>query len=62
MGRISYLNQKFQELQSFLMESGARKVLTAYPNCFKLFKVYCKGLSVKTIYEYLAGIDIHQKT
>ena len=41
-------------MKDYLVQNGVRTVLTACPNCFRVFKEYGNGLEVKTVYEVLA--------
>ena len=43
----------FEELHGYLVRQGIRTVLTACPNCTKIFRQYGHGLVVKTVYEIL---------
>lgn len=54
LGRQEYFEAVFQEMRSYLLEHGIQTVLTACPNCHKIFKNYGDTLRVKTIYEVLA--------
>ncbi len=61
LGKTPFFNEMFQEMLSFLLENGIKHVLTACPNCFKVFQMYGKGLSVRTVYEFLSEIELPQK-
>ncbi|MEW6003245.1 MAG: VTT domain-containing protein [Nitrospirota bacterium] len=54
LGREVYFHAMFDEMRDFLVKHGIQTVLVACPNCFKVFKNYGKGLTVKTVYEILA--------
>ncbi|MDP3284999.1 MAG: (Fe-S)-binding protein, partial [Desulfobacterales bacterium] len=54
LGRQEYFEAMFQEMRSYLLEHGIQTVLTACPNCHKIFKNYGNPLRVKTVYEVLA--------
>ena len=54
LGREDFFNFLFGEMRDYLLRNGVRTVLTACPNCFRVFKEYGSGLSVRTAYEVLA--------
>lgn len=54
LGRQEFFADHFEELRTRLLTHGVRTVLTACPNCFKVFTRYGNGLAVKTVYEALA--------
>lgn len=51
LGRTSYFHSVFGEMLALLARHGVHTVLTACPNCTKIFRQYGKGLAVQTIYE-----------
>jgi Fe-S oxidoreductase len=54
LGRQDFFEHHFGELRTRFLARGVRTVLTACPNCFKVFNQYGDGLAVKTVYEALA--------
>jgi hypothetical protein len=44
----------FQEMKTYLLDNGVRRVLVACPNCYQVFKEYGGALAVTTVYEVLA--------
>ena len=54
LGRERFFQAMFGEMRTYLIDHGVRSVLVACPNCYKVFKSYGDGLSVKTVYELLA--------
>jgi Fe-S oxidoreductase len=54
LGRSEFFNQIFIELRSWLAEHGVQTVITACPNCYKVFKTHGEPLAVKSVYEFLA--------
>lgn len=54
LGRDQVFHAMFGEMRAYLLEHGVRTVLVACPNCYKIFKQYGEGLSVRTVYELLA--------
>jgi len=54
LGREQVFHAMFGEMKAYLLEHGVRTVLVACPNCYKIFKQYGEGLSVRTVYELLA--------
>jgi uncharacterized membrane protein YdjX (TVP38/TMEM64 family)/Fe-S oxidoreductase len=54
LGRDSYFRSFFEEMREFLTKNGIRNVIVACPNCYKVFKKYGDGLSVSTVYEFMA--------
>ncbi|NWF97879.1 MAG: VTT domain-containing protein [Nitrospirae bacterium] len=53
LGRDEYFQKMFQEMKEYLMINGVRNVLVACPNCFKVFKKYGDGISVRSVYEFM---------
>lgn len=54
LGRQDFFDSLFGEMKDYLVANGVRTVLTACPNCFRVFKEYGSGLKVRTVYEVLA--------
>jgi uncharacterized membrane protein YdjX (TVP38/TMEM64 family)/Fe-S oxidoreductase len=54
LGRQDFFIAAFGEMKDYLVTYGVRTVLTACPNCYRVFKEYGDGLGVKTVYEVLA--------
>lgn len=55
LGRTGSFHRTFGMIHERLLRSGIRTVVTACPNCTKIFRQYGQGLAVHTVYEYLAG-------
>lgn len=53
LGRSGHFEKMFGEMHRYLVSQGIRTVLTACPNCTKVFRQYGAGLAVKTVYEIL---------
>ncbi|RJP92230.1 MAG: hypothetical protein C4518_07570 [Desulfobacteraceae bacterium] len=53
LGRSDYFQAMMDEMKSFLVEHGIRKIITACPNCHQIFKTYGTPLEVTTVYELL---------
>jgi hypothetical protein len=53
LGRSEHFKKIFGEMHGYLVSQGIRTVLTACPNCTKIFRQYGHGLIVKTVYEIL---------
>ncbi len=53
LGRTAHFRQAFGEVLSRLAAGGVQTVLTACPNCTRMFGQYGDGLSVRTVYEIL---------
>lgn len=64
LGRQEFFLAMFGEMKDYLVQKGVRTILTACPNCFRVFKEYGKGLEVKTVYEVLAeqGLSLDPAT
>lgn len=54
LGRQDFFLSVFGEIKDYLLKNGVSTVLTACPNCYRVFKEYGDGLEVKTVYEVLA--------
>lgn len=54
LGREELFERRFGALRANLLERGVRTVLTACPNCFKIFDQYGDGLAVRSVLETLA--------
>ncbi len=59
LGREKFFQAMFNEMKSYLLEKGVRRVLAACPNCHKIFSNYGGELQVKTVYEILAKDGAH---
>ena len=59
LGREKFFQSMFNEMKSYLLEKGVRRVLVACPNCHKIFLNYGGELQVKTVYEILADDGAH---
>ena len=53
LGRSTHFHATFSELTEVLTRHGIRTVLTACPNCTKMFRQYGDGFAVQTVYELL---------
>ncbi len=53
LGRDDYFHAMFGELREYLVTHKIKKVLTACPNCYKVFNQYGAPLTAQTVYEYL---------
>jgi len=62
LGCQDYFLAMFGEMRDYLVQNGVRTVLTACPNCFRVFKENGNGLEIKTVYEVLAekGLPVNQ--
>ena len=54
LGRQEFFERRFGALRERLRSMGVTTVLTACPNCFKVFSEYGDGIAVKTVYDVLA--------
>jgi Fe-S oxidoreductase len=55
LGRADFFAERFGSLRDRLVDAGVRRVLTACPNCHKVFMAHGGPLTVTTVYEVLAG-------
>ncbi len=53
LGRAAHFHAAFGKVSGFLSRQGVRTVVTACPNCTKIFRQYGDGLAVQTVYEIL---------
>jgi Fe-S oxidoreductase len=53
LGRSEHFNKMFGEMHGYLLSQGIQTVVTACPNCTKVFRQYGHGLRVKTVYDIL---------
>lgn len=58
LGRTAYFQTVFGEMLDWLTGHGVRSVLTACPNCTKIFRQYGQGLTVQTVYEVFHAHEI----
>ncbi|MBU1055604.1 MAG: VTT domain-containing protein [Proteobacteria bacterium] len=58
LGRNAFFTAMFGEMKEFLIQNKIKKVLVACPNCYKIFDQYGGDISVISIYEFLADLDI----
>jgi len=54
LGRQDFFASRFGTLRATLLAQGVRTVLTACPNCFKVFAQYGDGLTVRNVLSTLA--------
>jgi hypothetical protein len=55
LGRSEFFESAFGEMRRYLLSNGVRRVLTACPSCYKVFKAHGGDLMVETVYEVLAA-------
>lgn len=53
LGRQDHFQTMFNEMKSYLLESGVRQVLVACASCHRVFKDYGGKLGVRSVYEIL---------
>ncbi len=54
LGRQQLFENRFSSLNRKLTATGIEKIITACPNCYKVFSQYGKEVEVTTVYEHLA--------
>jgi uncharacterized membrane protein YdjX (TVP38/TMEM64 family)/Fe-S oxidoreductase len=57
LGREGFFSAMFDELKSYLISKGVRRVLVACPNCWRVFTEHAAELSVTTVYEMLPPLE-----
>lgn len=60
LGRQEYFLQRFGALRDELRAKGVKTVLTACPNCFKVFSEYGEELETKTVFDALEAWPVAQ--
>lgn len=58
LGRQDRFETGYARLLEHLLDRGVSRVLTACPNCYKIFSTYGEGVDVVSVYEVLADTDI----
>ena len=53
LGKKDYFNAMFGEMRDYLVKCGVKKIITACPNCYRIFKNYGSPLKVESLYEYI---------
>ena len=53
LGRREFFENAFGEMRGYLLSNGVRRVLTACPSCYKVFKAHGGDLLAETVYEVL---------
>lgn len=53
LGRTADFHEIFDKMHAYLTDQGVHTVLTACPNCTKVFRQYGHGLTVRTVYEII---------
>jgi Fe-S oxidoreductase len=53
LGRQEYFYSMFNRMKERLTDHGVKKVLTACPSCYRIFKEYGSPLEVQSVYELL---------
>lgn len=61
LGRESFFRSTFEEMRKFLVKHGVREILTACPNCCKVFRTHGRDLKVRSVYEILAEIPFDRR-
>jgi uncharacterized membrane protein YdjX (TVP38/TMEM64 family) len=55
---MDYFMAMIQEMKSFLKDHGVRKIITACPNCHKIFQSYGEPIIALTVYESLSKVGL----
>jgi Fe-S oxidoreductase len=58
LGRAAFFETRFGALHRRLLEAGVKRVLTACPNCHKVFTSHGRGLDVVSVYSLLADAGV----
>ncbi len=58
LGRESHMTIMFDEMKGYLLDQGVQHVLVACPNCHKIFSRFGAPLSVRTVYEVMAELEL----
>jgi Fe-S oxidoreductase len=53
LGRQAHFESVFGEMAGYLSAQGVKNVLTACPNCFKIFQYHGNGFTVQMAYEFI---------
>lgn len=53
LGRADFFSAMFEEMKSFLVDHGIKRVITACPNCHRMFRLHGAPLEAMTVYETL---------
>ena len=53
LGRSSFFTAMFDEMKSYLINQGVKRIITACPNCHRMFRLYGAPLEAVTVYEML---------
>jgi Fe-S oxidoreductase len=61
LGRADFFQEHFQTLRRRLLDAGVRQVLTACPNCRKVFAQYGEGLKTMSVWRYLLEKEARTK-
>jgi Fe-S oxidoreductase len=54
LGRQNSFKENFDKMACYLKEKGIKKILTACPGCYKIFKTYGESVRVETVYEIMS--------
>jgi Fe-S oxidoreductase len=58
LGRQTFFNDMFSEMRTYLIDHGVNNIITACPNCYKMFTNYGSPLEVTSVYEVMAAYGI----
>ncbi len=58
LGRQEHFTAMFEEMRDYLTGRGVKNVIVACPNCYKVFARYGDGLTIKSVYEVIAGSPV----
>lgn len=56
LGRQDYFEAMLKEMKEYLLSSGIRKIITACPNCHKVFSRYGAPLEVESVYQIFSEL------
>ncbi len=54
LGRDVFFHAMFDEMKTYLVDQGVKKVIVACPNCYRMFDLYGGELTVVSVYDVLA--------
>jgi Fe-S oxidoreductase len=53
LGRVDYFHAMFSEMCDFLSSSGIKKIITACPSCYVVFRQFADRMLTQSVYEIL---------
>jgi Fe-S oxidoreductase len=61
LGQDEFFHAMFGEMKAYLIRNGIKEILTACPNCHRIFTTYGDGLKIRSILEVISQNGIQEQ-